>query len=1001
MLKYLHVVVAPQEHPKRLYGTAYGDSSYMITRKQIVIVVALIAGITFAVPAAAMEGQSSIAISVAPINPDFLAYQKTAEENVLASSEEGGERPPGLIPPPLDLSHIGTSESRPAPMLMREALPVAYDLRSQGRVTPVKDQGRVGSCWAFSAIASLESSLLPGETRDFAENHMKNLCSRSYPEGFDRADTEGGNHHIATAYLARWTGPVNEEDDPYDDMSGVSPTDLAPEVHVQDVLFLPDLTGPNEVAMLKRAIMEHGAVYTSMHIQKSYPYYNPRTASYYYDGMEKPNHGVTVVGWNDTYDRNQFASTPPMDGAWIIKNSWGTDFGDGGYFYLSYCDSAMGTRNTVFTGEDVDNYDAVYQHDPLGWVNSFGTRSETGWFATVFTADSDEEIRAVSLYTAQYNSPYKLYVYLDPIAGPINASGPVAFQTGTIDDAGYCTIPLEDPVNLSAGQKFSVVMSVTTPGYEYPIPVEYPVTGYSSKATAGPGEGYVRIGEEWKDLTDLVKNANPCLKAFTVVHKDPPSVTGIVPDHGYQNQIVQITNLSGTGFWDGAAVRLTQAGQPDITATGVSVLSPSQITCTLDLTGSAAGLRDVVVENPDGQTAALQQGFTIDTPVSLALTADKDVVVRGNRFVVTITGEAKKDYRIFVRNVSGVSPRGYPVVAPDQADIRDYSPTDVTVTTTATGTRPIQFDTNQSTADVRFTIRVEDPADPATFDEVRVQVVRGDVTIVAAGTGVYSIGEEIFLSGTNTESAITYLFVTGPGLAANGSKLDDLAVASITRDADTFTRADVELDDTWAYRWDTGAYGLLPDCGTYTIYAVALPNARNDLANTVYGTTSVTLRDEPELVANFTANVTTGITPLTVEFTDASTGNPVNWSWIFGDGGTSAEQHPTHTYSTPGNYTVALSVDDGLSTATKPDYIKVTPVLFGDADGDGKVNQADTLLVLQEVVGLVENEEMPRPGTDRFQRTDVNRNGVIEVGDALFIAQYNVGLRDVWFELLG
>jgi PKD repeat protein len=156
----------------------------------------------------------------------------------------------------------------------------------------------------------------------------------------------------------------------------------------------------------------------------------------------------------------------------------------------------------------------------------------------------------------------------------------------------------------------------------------------------------------------------------------------------------------------------------------------------------------------------------------------------------------------------------------------------------------------------------------------------------------------------------------------------------------------------------------------------------------------------PAPVAAFTANITTGTAPLTVRFTDESIGDPKSWAWSFGDGGTSDQQHPTHAYTAPGNYTVALSVDDGLSTATKPDSIKVTPVLFGDANGDGEVNQADTLRVLQQVVGIVEPDKMPKPGTEEFQRTDVNQNGVIEVGDALFIAQYNVGLRDVWFELL-
>ena len=165
-------------------------------------------------------------------------------------------------------------------------------------------------------------------------------------------------------------------------------------------------------------------------------------------------------------------------------------------------------------------------------------------------------------------------------------------------------------------------------------------------------------------------------------------------------------------------------------------------------------------------------------------------------------------------------------------------------------------------------------------------------------------------------------------------------------------------------------------------------------------TTDATLIVEdlaPAPVANFTADTTAGVAPLTVRFTDTSTGTPTAWSWTFGDGATSTEQHPTHTYALPGNHTVTLSVNGGTETCTKPNYIKVTPVLLGDANEDGEVNQADTLIVLQEVVDL---REKPAPGTDRFKKTDVNQNGAIEVGDALFIAQYNVGLRGVWFEEL-
>ena len=234
-----------------------------------------------------------------------------------------------------------------------------------------------------------------------------------------------------------------------------------------------------------------------------------------------------------------------------------------------------------------------------------------GWFAAVFTADTDEDLRAVSLYAAQYNSPYELYSYLDPADGPINTSGPVAIQTGTIGGAGYRTIPLDNPVALSTGQTFSVVMKLTTPDHIYPIPVEYPIRNHSSKATAQPGEGYVRHGGVWVDLTYVFENSSPCLKAFTTVREPPLSVTGIAPGYGYLNQTVQVTNLSGTNFKNGADVALTRAGEGSIPAAGISVLSGTQITCTLDLTDATPGNWSVVVENPDGERATLTDGFVV------------------------------------------------------------------------------------------------------------------------------------------------------------------------------------------------------------------------------------------------------------------------------------------------------------------------------------------------------------------------------------------------------
>ena len=67
-------------------------------------------------------------------------------------------------------------------------------------------------------------------------------------------------------------------------------------------------------------------------------YYNPYTYAYSYPGSAGVNHAVTLIGWDDNYSRENFnsASNVTSNGAWIARNSWGDDWGEAGYFYISY-----------------------------------------------------------------------------------------------------------------------------------------------------------------------------------------------------------------------------------------------------------------------------------------------------------------------------------------------------------------------------------------------------------------------------------------------------------------------------------------------------------------------------------------------------------------------------------------------------------------------------------------------------------------------------------------
>ena len=485
-------------------------------------------------------------LSAAPLNPDFINYfdenhgtaaertcTDTNSENATTKQVFSG----GIIPAPStpywpsgeqDRSNVRAAN---AVGICADAapLPSYFNLRDEGRLTPVRDQGKCGSCWAFAAYGSLESTLLTdtGVSWDFSESNMNNLCSSPYQDSFDYGHCNGGDAPMSTAYLARWSGPIHEEDDPYLlPIPSTESSTFPPVVHVQNVSFLPPRKDSLDNDLLKQTVYEKGAIHVAFNLNLSCfgqdvtdyhnetNYYLP-PEGYISDG----GHAVTLAGWNDDYPAANFTVTPPGDGAFIIKNSWGTTSNDDGFLYISYYDSSFDTEgyaSVLFTAEPVDRLNTIYQYDPLGWTSRIGYTNTTCYGANVFTADSDEDLRAVSFYTTEPGTEYVAAVFRDIDTPPGNDAGPVAWVSGSAELPGYHTIPLLEPVSLSPGQTFSVVLKVTAPTDIRPLVVERPIDNYSSKATALPGQSYVsEDGDEWDDLTTSFADTNVCIKAFT------------------------------------------------------------------------------------------------------------------------------------------------------------------------------------------------------------------------------------------------------------------------------------------------------------------------------------------------------------------------------------------------------------------------------------------------------------------------------------------------------
>lgn len=398
--------------------------------------------------------------------------------------------------------------------------PGTYNANEEGFVTEVKNQRNTSLCWAFSLASNLETSLLTRGQKyyDLSEEQLAYFWANRVNDPLGntpndkitrtQSDYHGtGNGRVASFFLSTWSGMTTEEKVPFQSSAVTWPDSLAYDTsaYMEDAIF-----SQYTVERTKQLLMEYNSVSAMIYMLDNY--YYPDTASYSCPQSGLVNHAVTIVGWDDTYSKENFPSASGVnnDGAWIVKNSYGKNWGKNGYFYLSYEDKSITNlvSNTASTSEEYNN-NYFYDGAAAGTFTFPSSTINKGYYVSnIFKATAgngkDEELGEIVTAVPQDNTDFQIQVYTDlkntsdPTSGTPTYAEPVDY---TQPLAGIHTIRLNTPVKIPQGTFYSVVIRIPDGSNKFYVEKTTTSTSWFT-ATAGidPDQSFFSTsGKKWYD----------------------------------------------------------------------------------------------------------------------------------------------------------------------------------------------------------------------------------------------------------------------------------------------------------------------------------------------------------------------------------------------------------------------------------------------------------------------------------------------------------------------
>ena len=444
----------------------------------------------------------------------------------------------------------------------------------------IRNQNPYGTCWGFAPTSLAELSVLnnDGTLLDLSELH-----SIYFAYHYTSADGKDGVKYLPTAssnYLfmggdpsfiyhtyANWVGAADEKTAPYSEAAATLESGLSNDIAMNDSAHLRNFYIVNKAdrKYIKQLIKEYGGVGMSYYDDNQY--YDYSTNSYYSTVSGNTNHAISVVGWDDDKVTNS-----SNKGAWLVRNSWGSDkYSHFGYFWMSYDEPSIYDRVYALdcvsdTGSsDDDFYDHNYQYDlsaysQYGWIGT-GTSST---IANIFTATGTQLLKAVGVETQNPNINYTVNIYTDIANSSNPESGTlVRTQTGSFTYQGFHTIKMDNPLTLTKGETFSVVIKLESmdgkSGAYYVMESNYKLGNAASWYCGGEKGQSFYYNYGWRDMVESM-GANVRIKAYTddtdeVQIQKPSAPSGLT----VSNTIASLT-LKWNAVTDATGYEIYRAG---------------------------------------------------------------------------------------------------------------------------------------------------------------------------------------------------------------------------------------------------------------------------------------------------------------------------------------------------------------------------------------------------------------------------------------------------------